>query len=184
MKRTAREYKAPWRFYFKHLYFLSDFSISYEKICDVIKGLDSWTEIIYTCLGIAFYWGKHTQKIKLEDAISCSVIALFILGLRVGLLIYWLLPIGWEHFNLAFNTLIRPILGTIFLPWTAVAVTLYFGQNGLAGFDWVWVAGGLAVDILSYTSGALIRKETPGFPNSAPSELVPRTNLSALLGDL
>ena len=98
----------------------------------------------------------------------CSVIALLFLGPRVGLLIWWLLPMGRDQFNLAFDTLIMPILGIIFLPWTTVAVTLFSGLNGLTGFDWVWVAGGLVIDILSYTSGALKRRDMPGYPSSAP----------------
>ena len=98
----------------------------------------------------------------------CSIIALMWLGPRVGLLIWWLLPGGRNQFNLAFNSLIMPILGIIFLPWTTIAWTLFSGPNGIAGFDWVWVGIGLAVDIVSYTSGAAKRKSVPGYPNSAP----------------
>jgi hypothetical protein len=90
------------------------------------------------------------------------------LGPRVGLLVWWLLPAGRNQFNLAFNSLIMPILGIIFLPWTTIAWTLFAGQNGIVGFDWVWVVGGLVIDVLSYTSGALKRKDMPGYPSSAP----------------
>ena len=98
----------------------------------------------------------------------CSVIVIYFLGPRLGLLIYWLIPMGRTQFNLAFQSLIMPILGLIFLPWTTIAWTIFHGQNGIAGFDWVWVIAGLVADIIAYTSGAYKRKSIPGYPNAAP----------------
>jgi hypothetical protein len=75
---------------------------------------------------------------------------------------------GRTQFNLAFQSLIAPILGLIFLPWTTIAWTIFHGQNGIAGFDWVWVIAGLAADIIAYTGGVAKRKSVPGYPSSAP----------------
>ena len=98
----------------------------------------------------------------------CAIVAISFFGPRVALLVYWLLPAGRAQFNLAFNSWIMPILGFIFLPWTALAWTFFSGQNGISGVDWLWVGIGLVADIATYTSGAAKRKSVPGYPSSAP----------------
>ena len=98
----------------------------------------------------------------------CLSLGLLFLGPRVGIVLYWLFPAGRTQFNYAFQSLIWPILGVIFVPWTTVFWTLFSGQNGIAGFDWVWVALGLVIDIVTYTGGFTKRKSVPGYPSSAP----------------
>ena len=98
----------------------------------------------------------------------CSVLVIFFLGPRLGLLIFWLLPSGRTLYNYAFQSLIVPVLGLIFLPWTTVAWTIFCGPNGIAGIDWMWVVIGLVADIATYTSGAAKRKSVPGYPSSMP----------------
>ena len=98
----------------------------------------------------------------------CSVLVIYFLGPRLGLLIFWLLPSGRNLFNLAFQSLITPILGLIFLPWTTIAWTIFHGANGIVGIDWMWIVIGLIADIVAYTGGVAKRKSVPGYPNSAP----------------
>jgi hypothetical protein len=98
----------------------------------------------------------------------CAIVALSFFGPRVALLVFWFLPAGRALFDKAFNGYLIPILGVIFLPWTALAWTLFYGNNGIAGMDWLWVGLGLVADITTYTSGAAKRKSVPGYPNSAP----------------
>jgi len=98
----------------------------------------------------------------------CLPLVLFFLGPRIGTVIYWLTRIGRDQFNLAFDTLVVPILGIIFLPWTTLAWTLFHGPNGIAGFDWVWVILGVVVDIAVYSGSVFKRKSVPGYPSSAP----------------
>jgi hypothetical protein len=71
-------------------------------------------------------------------------------------------------FQTAFSSFIWPVLGIIFLPWTTLLWTLFYGQNGIAGFDWVWVIIGLVVDIAVYSGSVFKRKSVPGYPQSAP----------------
>lgn len=98
----------------------------------------------------------------------CLPLALFFLGPRISLVIYWLFPAGRNQFQVAFDSLLWPILGIIFLPWTTLAWTLFHGPNGIAGFDWVWVILGVVVDIAVYSGSVFKRKSVPGYPSSAP----------------
>jgi hypothetical protein len=104
----------------------------------------------------------------MEDAMCCSLFALLVVAPRLGLVVWWLFPGGRNAFNAAFQTLIWPILGVIFLPWTTIAWTIFGANNGVAGFDWVWIGLGLVLDIVTYTSGVYKRKSIPGYPGSAP----------------
>ena len=81
----------------------------------------------------------------------CFFTTLLLLGPRLAILIWWLLSPA--RFAAAFNTLIWPILGVIFLPWTTL---MYIGlfPGGIIGFDWVWLCLALLADIGSYTGGA------------------------------
>ncbi|MFL5777317.1 MAG: hypothetical protein ACJ761_00105 [Chloroflexota bacterium] len=82
------------------------------------------------------------------------------MGPRAGIIIWWLLdPVRW---NLAFSTVLVPILGFLFLPWTTIMYVLVFA-GGIDGFDWVWLGLGLVADVLSYGGGAYGNRERMGY---------------------
>ena len=85
----------------------------------------------------------------------CSVLVIFFLGPRLGLLIFWLLPSGRTLFNYAFQSLIVPVLGLIFLPWTTVAWTIFCGPNGMRSASF---SPCLTSDIRSRAPGKSARK--------------------------
>lgn len=60
----------------------------------------------------------------------CLSLGLLFLGPRVGIVLYWLFPVGRSQFNYAFQSLIWPILGVIFVPWTTVMWTLFSVKMG------------------------------------------------------
>ena len=81
----------------------------------------------------------------------CIFTTILFLGPRLGILVWWLVqPV---RFAAAFNNFILPLLGFIFLPWTTL---MYIGlfPGGIIGFDWVWMALALLVDLGSYSGGA------------------------------
>jgi hypothetical protein len=91
----------------------------------------------------------------------CFFTTLVLLGPRIGILVYWLLPYGQARFNLAFSSWLWPLLGIIFLPWTTLMYVIVFP---ITGFDWIWLAIALFADIGSYTGGAYgNRNQMPGY---------------------
>ena len=85
----------------------------------------------------------------------CLFAVLVFLGPRAGILVWWLLDMPrWER---AFDTFVWPLLGAIFLPWTTLAYVVVF-PGGVTGFDWLWLALGLILDISFYISGGFRRR--------------------------
>lgn len=94
----------------------------------------------------------------------CFFAALFALGPRAGILIWWLInPVRW---NAAFTSFIWPLLGFLFLPWTTIFYVLVF-PGGVTGFDWIWLGIGVLADVASYTGGAARRRDLSYYPQSA-----------------
>ena len=69
----------------------------------------------------------------------CLITSLFLFGPRFAALIWWL--INPLRFSAAFSSLIWPILGIVFLPWTTLmyAITYSIG-SGISMFDWIILA--------------------------------------------
>jgi hypothetical protein len=93
----------------------------------------------------------------------CFITALLLFGPRLATVIWYLIEPA--RFNLAFNTLLIPCLGFIFLPWTLLAYLVAFIPGaGVAGFGWVVVGLGLLADIGTYTGGGYgNRNRIPGY---------------------
>jgi len=72
---------------------------------------------------------------------------------RIALLLMWIFT---NYVDRAFSSLIWPLLGLIFLPFTTIVFCLVFNPaaGGVVGANWIWVALGLLLDIMSYGSGA------------------------------
>lgn len=80
----------------------------------------------------------------------CFLTILALLGPRALILIWWLVqPL---RFNLTFNSILLPILGFLFLPWTMLMYILVL-PGGLIGFDWFWLALAFVADIATYSGG-------------------------------
>lgn len=81
----------------------------------------------------------------------CFLTILLMLGPRAAGVIWWLArPMLW---NAAFSSVLWPILGLIFVPWTTLMYILVAG-NGVTGFDWLWIGLSVLADIASYGGGA------------------------------
>ena len=73
------------------------------------------------------------------------------------------------RFNLAFNTLVVPCLGFIFLPWTLLAyLVVWIPSTGVTGFGWVIVGLGLLADIATYYWATDLR---PALANNVPADI-------------
>jgi hypothetical protein len=95
---------------------------------------------------------------------GCLLVLMGGLFPRFGVLIVYLArPV---YFTAAFgNTWIWPILGIIFLPFTTLMYVLLWGTTGgLSGFDWVWLALAVMIDLGHYAGGAYgNRDRMPGY---------------------
>ncbi len=69
---------------------------------------------------------------------------------RLALIFVWIFT---PLVNLAFETILLPILGIVFLPYTTLFYVLVAG-NGIMGFEWFLLIFGFIIDIASYTGGA------------------------------
>ena len=83
----------------------------------------------------------------------CLVTLLFLLGPSVATVVWWL--VNPMRFNLAFNSVILPILGFVFLPWTTLMYLAGWSPGqGVQGLDWVWIGIALLIDISANAGGA------------------------------
>lgn len=91
----------------------------------------------------------------------CFITALLLAGPRAAILVWWLLfPV---RFNVAFSTIIWPILGILFVPWTTL-MYLAVWPGGVVGFDWFWIGLGILFDIGMHAGGGYgNRNRIPGY---------------------
>jgi hypothetical protein len=69
---------------------------------------------------------------------------------RLALIFVWIFT---PLVNRAFETILLPILGIIFLPYTTLFYVLV-APGGILGFEWFLLIFGFIIDIASYTGGA------------------------------
>jgi hypothetical protein len=82
----------------------------------------------------------------------CLFTVLALLGPRALLFFYWLAnPAAWTA---AFGgTIIVPILGFLFVPWTTMSYVFVF-PAGVDGGEWIVVGLGLVLDVATFGGGA------------------------------
>ena len=94
----------------------------------------------------------------------CFFTTLVLLGPRAANIIWWIInPTRW---NLAFDSILWPILGIIFLPWTTLMYVIVF-PGGVVGFDWFWIVLGVIMDVAKWAQIANNRRGIPGYPEEA-----------------
>ena len=60
------------------------------------------------------------------------------------------------------------ILGIIFLPYTTIMFVLVWTPvTGVTGFDWVWLALGVLLDVMKWGQMFNTRRQVPGYPQSS-----------------
>ena len=90
----------------------------------------------------------------------CLFTTLVLLGPRIAGVFWWIFqPMRW---NLAFNSLIWPMLGLVFLPWTTLMYVISF-TGGIMWWEWMFIGFALLTDIGSYAGGGYgNRSRMPG----------------------
>jgi hypothetical protein len=90
----------------------------------------------------------------------CFVLVLGFLGPRLAFLWVWLFtPRVTDAFA---GNFWWPLLGVLFLPWTALAyVAAWAPTGGVTGIGWVVIVFGFLLDIASYSSRAAQQRYQP-----------------------
>ena len=82
----------------------------------------------------------------------CLVLLLGFLGPRVAFLAWWIFG---DKVDAAFDTWVWPLLGLLLLPWTTLFYVIAWSfPEGVHGADWLIVAIGVALDVMTYSSRA------------------------------
>ena len=80
---------------------------------------------------------------------------------RAFLILAWLFserwPIVWG------GDFLLPLLGIVFVPYTTVMYMLVWSPTGIQGWDWMWIALGLFLDVSHWAQTAANRKQVPGY---------------------
>ncbi len=79
----------------------------------------------------------------------CIVLVLGFVGPRAALVFAWLFT---SLIDRAFDGILFPLLGFVFLPWTTISYVLAWSPDGFTPLRWFIVGVGLAVDLLSHGS--------------------------------
>jgi hypothetical protein len=86
---------------------------------------------------------------------------------RLVLILAWIFGRRWDL--VWQGNWIVPLLGIIALPYTTIMYLLVWSPSGLHGFDWVWLALGVMLDIMKWSQIARNREGIPGQQSSAQS---------------
>lgn len=100
--------------------------------------------------------------------LGCGCLLALGIGLapRLFLILAWIFSDRWD---LVWDTWIWPLLGIIFAPYTTVMYMLVWNAaTGISGWDWLWIALGVLLDIMKWSSMVQYRKENEYYPESMP----------------
>jgi hypothetical protein len=87
---------------------------------------------------------------------------------RLVLIIMWI--VGPRITN-AFESVIWPLLGLIFLPYTTIMYVLVWNSvTGVSGWDWLWIALGVWMDLMKWSRIAENRRNIPGLSTESDDD--------------
>ncbi len=77
----------------------------------------------------------------------CLISALMLIGPRLAFIFYWFLPATAFRARAAFENRWLPLLGWIFLPWTALVWAIFYP---VGGFEWALLIVAFLADMGAY----------------------------------
>jgi len=79
---------------------------------------------------------------------------------RFALVIFWIARP--DRMDEVFTSLVWPVLGIIFLPFTTlIYVLLWQPRVGVTGSDWFWIALAVVLDVAHWGASARQRRQVP-----------------------
>ena len=91
----------------------------------------------------------------------CLFFTVLLLGPRAGIFFWWLVNPGRWH--AAFSSVVWPILGFIFLPWTTLMFVAVAPLGVVSGFDWAWLALAFFADVMTWSSSGYSNRTRLGY---------------------
>jgi len=84
----------------------------------------------------------------------------------------FILVLSWifsERWDLVWRgDVLVPLLGIAFVPFTTVMYMLVWSTGGIVGWDWLWIALGVILDVTKWSNIVYQRRTIPGYPATAP----------------
>ena len=125
-----------------------------------------WPSVSMACLSVYNPLSARGRRLAPAGGVSrqmcCVIASLFALGPRAAILLWWLVePVRW---GATFDTFLWPFVGFLILPWTTLMYVLVF-PAGITGFDFVWLAIAVAMDVFSWAGGGYTNRDR--LPTSA-----------------
>lgn len=93
--------------------------------------------------------------------LGCLLVLGFSVAPRVMLALAWLFSDRWQV--VWSGEWLAPLLGIIFLPYTTIMYLLVWAPNGIQGWDWIWIALGLILDVMHWGQWLEKRRQVPGY---------------------
>ena len=82
----------------------------------------------------------------------CLALIAGFIGPRIALFVWWIFG---DKVDAAFDTWVWPLLGLLLLPWTTLFYVIAWSfPEGVHGADWLIVAIGVALDVMTYSARA------------------------------
>ena len=79
---------------------------------------------------------------------------------RIALVIFWIARP--DRMDAVFTSLVWPVLGIIFLPFTTLIYVLLWQPGvGVTGSDWFWIALAVVLDVAHWGASARQRRQVP-----------------------
>ncbi|MCH7788947.1 MAG: hypothetical protein IH940_05845 [Acidobacteria bacterium] len=82
---------------------------------------------------------------------GCLIVLLSLIGPRFALAFTWIFTTLVDR---AYDNVIIPVLGFVFLPWTTLMYAIAYDGDNVSGVGWVFVALALLADVGSYKASA------------------------------
>jgi hypothetical protein len=101
--------------------------------------------------------------------LGCGCLLALGIGLapRLFLILAWIFGDLWDI--VWQGDWLIPLLGIIFAPYTTVFYMLVWSAaGGITGWDWLWIALGVFLDISHWSSSVKYRNENDYYPESMP----------------
>jgi hypothetical protein len=97
---------------------------------------------------------------------GCLLASLAAFAPRLVLLLAWIFSARWDV--VWKGNWLWPLAGIIFAPYTTVMYMLVWTPVvGIVGWDWMWIALGVLLDIMKWSQIANSRRGIPGYPQEA-----------------